>query len=167
MKKLIVLLMLFLTACNSNLGKLLEPTPTVEVIEEVVVEIPEVVIEEAVLVPSVSAWSGSGTFYFNGCAPNHKGTFFARVDNLDVYGVTLYFRFIDLEGEGYTEWHAKDMDLNDNGQWSATLLGNDLKGFIRNFEFMTMEYQAVVWSVPNIVGLRTDVQYVIFEVCQE
>ena len=166
MKKLLVVLMLVLTSCSSNLGKLLEPTPvpTVAVIEEVIVEEVE---EPVVLSAGIGVWASNSIFYFNGCAPLHKNTFTAQVTNLDVYDVTLHVRFVDLEGEGTTDWHTYAMNQYTNGDWSRTLVGNDLKSMSEGYEFMLLEYQAIAWSVPNVAALRSEVQWVTYEVCQE
>ena len=169
MKKLLVVLMLVLTSCNSNLAGLLEePTPesvptAIPVVVEEVIEVEEPVILSA----GIGVWASNSIFYFNGCAPLHKNTFTAQVTNLEVYDVTLHVRFVDLEGEGTTEWNTYAMNQYTNGDWSRTLVGNDLKSMSEGYEFMLLEYQAIAWSVPNVAALRTEVQWVTFEVCQE
>ncbi len=123
--------------------------------------------EPPILVPAIGAWDDRSVFYFGGCAPHHKNTFYAQVNNIDIYAVTLHVRFVDLEGEGTTDWLTYDMGLLSDGDWSTTLVGNDLKPMIRNYEFTRLEYQAIAWSVPNLVALRTEVQSVTFNICQD
>jgi len=175
---LIIMLLLVFVSCKSEPIVIEEPV----VIEEVVIEevcpiCEECVVEEAeeveeveepvVLEPAIVAWAGKDMFYFDGCIPSHKNTFFAQVNDLEVIAVSLHVRFTDSEGEGWTEWYAFDMAQQENKDWSVTLIGNDLKPMIKNFEFMWMEYQAVAWSVPGAeAALRSEVQSVNFEVCQ-
>ena len=168
---LVLALLLVFVSCKGAPVVIEEPEVVVEeviVIEEpAVVEEVEEVEEPVVLEPAIGAWAGKDMFYFDGCAPNHKNTFFAQVNDLDVIAVSLHVRFTDMEGEGWTEWYAFDMAQQENKDWSVTLIGNDLKPLIKNFEFMWMEYQAVAWSVPGAeAALRSEVQSVNFEVCQ-
>ena len=166
MKKLFILTLVLLTSCN--LKSVVNPEPT-QAIEVVIPEpTPENTPEPVVLEPAIGAWADRDMFYYNGCSPYHKNTFTAQVNYLEtVYEVTLHIRFVDKEGEGTTEWHTYVMNQHTNDDWSRTLVGNDLKSLIKNFEFMRMEYQVIAWSFPNIAALRTEVQSVSFEVCQE
>ena len=169
MKKILLsmLLLLVMVSCQNQV---LDVEPAIQVDEIApVVQIEDQVEETEPLVvePSISVWTDKNIFYYNGCVPNHKATFFVHVDSPnDIRLVTLHLRFLDKEGEGITPWGiAYDMRQRSDNEWSITLVGNDLKSFKRHYEFMTLYYQAIAWTTPNVWEVRSDVGTVSFEAC--